>query len=338
MNLGWFIDILSVESTSGSEALLAKKLEAWLADCGAVISRVPEPAAPGDPYNLLLSWGQPQVLFCTHLDTVPPYIPPTVENLPDGDVVIRGRGSCDAKGQIFSMLTACLELAERGESGFGLLLLYGEETGSFGAKAFHQLPGAEYVVVGEPTDNKLVVASKGTKSFEVEITGKPFHSGYPQYGESAIETFVDMANKLRDIQFPVDPEMGETTYNIGKLISDNPQNILSPRLSCRIYFRTTAASDQMVVDTMMGFNSDKVHVENHGGDTPMRYTELPGFDTTTVAFGSDAPQLTNCAHKLLIGPGTILVAHTDKEFIRLSDLRKAVENYIKIFEQIKKLL
>ncbi len=335
MNLGLFFDILNTVSTSGQERLLAEKMEEWLSGSGPKITRVPEPSTADAPFNILIAWGDPQILFCTHLDTVPPYIPPKMTQLSCCDALIEGRGSCDAKGQIFSMLTACQELAERGESGFGLLLLHGEETGSYGAKEFRNLPGAKYVIVGEPTDNKMVTASKGTKAFEVEITGKPFHSGYPEHGLSAINLFVDLVNKLRATEFPVDPEMGETTWNIGKLISDNPQNILSPKLTCRIYFRTTEASDKAVVDTMLGMADEHISIKNLGGDTPMHYTVLPGFPTTTVAFGSDAPQLTNCEHKLLIGPGSILVAHTAQENIRLSQLQKAVENYISIFEILK---
>lgn len=335
MNLGLFFDILNTISTTGQEAKLAQKLEEWFAPSGATISRVPEPKADGEPYNLLFAWGEPEILFCTHLDTVPPYISPKMTNLSCCDSLIEGRGSCDAKGQIFSMYEACLELASQGETRFGLLLLHGEETGSFGAKEFRQLRGARYVVVGEPTDNKMVSASKGTKAFEVTIRGKAFHSGYPEHGVSAVALFVDLINKLRAIEFPEDPEMGDTTWNVGKLISDNPQNILSPLLTCRIYFRTTQASDDLVVKEMLGLQTPEIEIKSLGGDTPMHYTVLPGFPTTTVAFGSDAPQLTNCEHKLLIGPGSILVAHTDRECVRLSDLQKAIDNYVKIFEILK---
>ena len=244
-----YIDMLNIDSTSGRERSLADFLAERFStgvnrverfDVETMSSDVPEGCAV--PQNLLFSWGKPKVLFCTHLDTVPPYIPPTVEYLSDGTTIkaVKGRGTCDAKGQIFAMWEACKALEAKGYDGFGLLLLAGEETGSFGAKAYREMEtDAQWVIVGEPTDNCMATAAKGTKSFEVTFTGKAFHSGYPEYGRSAIEMFNDFMNALRSIRFPYDEILGETTFNIGKLTSDNPQNILSPELTCRIYFRTT---------------------------------------------------------------------------------------------------
>lgn len=232
------------------------------------------------------------------------------------------------------MIQACRRLAAEGHTDFGLLLLYGEETGSFGAKAMADVPGGEYVVVGEPTDGRMVSASKGTKSFALIIKGKAFHSGYPACGESAVEKFVDIVNRLRQEQWPVDPVLGDTTYNIGRLTSDNPQNILSPELRCRIYFRTTFASDARVVEVMESLRSHSVEIIAYGGDTPMSYLTLPGVETTTAAFGSDAPQLHRFKHKMLCGPGTILVAHTDKEFITEAEIDKATDRYVEMYHRL----
>jgi acetylornithine deacetylase len=260
------------------------------------------------------------------------------------------------------MYEACLELERRGHDGFGLLLLAGEETGSYGAKAFREVhPGAEWVIVGEPTDNCMASAAKGTKSFEITIKGEAFHSGYPQYGSSAVLFFNDFVNALRSIGFPQDPVLGDTTWNIGRLISDNPQNILSDKLTCRVYFRTTFESDQMVCNIMkniagpdarLRFGRPKVqdgsdivakevapwqkamNVVALGGDSPTRFEVIDGFPTKPVSFGSDAPQLTNCRKKILCGPGSILVAHRDDEHIALADLEKAQQNYIRIYETL----
>ena len=389
MNTELFIDMLQIDSTSGREREFADFLAERLQTPACRVERFDVPSMAGDapegvgcPQNLLFSWGEPRILFCTHLDTVPPYIPPTVSrhcevkpsrhceepegrrgNLPS---TISGRGTCDAKGQIFAMFEACLELERRGYDGFGLLLLAGEETGSFGAKAFRDAhPGAEWVVVGEPTDNYMASAAKGTKSFEVTFTGEAFHSGYPQYGRSAILMFNDFVNALRSIGFPQCEILGDTTWNIGKLSSDNPQNILSDKLTCRVYFRTTFESDEMVCNIMknmagpdarLRFGRPKVQdgsdivakevapwqkamsVVAFGGDSPTKFEVLEGFPSKPVAFGSDAPQLTNCPRKILCGPGSILVAHRDDEHIALADLEKAVQNYVNIFEEIKRTI
>ena len=349
LDLNLFMQMLGIDSTSSRERDFAGFLAGSLPTAKCSVSRY----EVGDgTENLLLSWGKPEIVFCSHLDTVPPYIPPTVWKETAGgvtqvkappealaqamesgaDLIIKGRGSCDAKGQIFAMYCACRELEKRGYDGFGLLLLAGEETGSFGAKSFRDAhPGGRYVIVGEPTDGKMVSASKGTKSFRITIKGKSFHSGYPQYGESAVEKFVDFMNRLRATEFPEDPLLGKTTWNVGKLSSDNPQNILSPQVSFRLYFRTTFMSDEAVCRTLDSWKADDVLVESFGGD----YLTLEGFETTTVSFGSDAPQLSNFSEKILCGPGSILVAHTPDEYIRLNDIRTAADNYVRMFELLR---
>ena len=231
------------------------------------------------------------------------------------------------------MYRACERLAAAGRTGFALLVLSGEETGSWGAKAFARTAfRAPLLVVGEPTDNRMVSASKGTKSFDLHFTGRAFHSGYPERGRSAVDLFVDFMDALRAAEFPTDPELGPTTWNVGLLHSDNPQNILSPELRCRIYFRTTFASDEAVVAWMRAQAGGTLALEERGGDAPARYFTLPGFPTCTAAFGSDAPHLTNFGRKIICGPGSIAVAHRDEEHLLLSDLEQAITNYISIFE------
>ena len=401
MDIRLYTQMLEIDSTSGRERGLADFLaEKFLTQKNSLSRfdvesmRADTPEGCGVPQNLFFSWGTPKVIFCSHLDTVPPYFPPHLCDSSavdmDGDqneisaasldsdipvCKITGRGTCDAKGQIFAMWEACKAMEDMGMTDFGLLLLAGEETGSFGAKAFNSVisspssvisseveisPDA-WVIVGEPTDNCMATAAKGTKSFEVTFKGKAFHSGYPEYGESAIQYFNDFMNALRSIRFPYDDTLGETTYNIGKLSSDNPQNILSPELTCRVYFRTTFESDEMVCNVMknmagpdarLRFGRPKVQdgsdivakelapwqkamtVEPFGGDSPTRYETFEGFETKPVSFGSDAPQLTNILHKVLCGPGSILVAHRPDEHINIEDIETAVHNYIKMAQRI----
>ena len=352
-----------MDSTSGKEAELADMLSVEFAAPGRKV----ELFEVGDgTKNILVSWGTPKIIFCTHLDTVPPYIAPYHE-----ESLIAGRGTCDAKGQLFAMWEACKQLEAKGCSDFGLLLLAGEETGSFGAKAFNAMafviltegltPEDIWVIVGEPTDNCMASAAKETKAFEVEFEGKAFHSGYPENGISAVELFNDFMNALRSIRFPKDELLGETTFNVGKLVSDNPQNILSEKLTCRVYFRTTFESDEMVCNVMknmagpdakLRFGRPRVQdgsdivakdvalwqkcmkVNALGGDFPTRFEVLPGFEVKPVSFGSDAPQLHCFGHKILCGPGSILVAHRPEEYITLADIETAVANYMKMYEAI----
>jgi len=350
MDFDFFRQLLEFDSTSGRE----REVAMWL------LNRLEAPDKQsfevGDgTLNLLFSWGRPKVVFCSHMDTVPPYIPPvmpsalsvtpSVQSVMPGsdrasDAVITGRGSCDAKGQVFALYTACKQLEAEGFTDFGLLLLSGEETGSWGAKAFSRTGfEAPFLIIGEPTENKMVSASKGTKSYDLKFTGEAFHSGYPQYGVSAVDLFNRFYNALKEKDFGLDPELGETTWNIGLLRSDNPQNILSPELSCRLYFRTTFVSHQAVQDWMQEMAGQAGHdvtgrldiTPNGSGDQPAHYVTLPGFPSGPVAFGSDAPHLTGFGHKIICGPGSIRHAHRADEQVLVGDLETAVEQYVRMY-------
>lgn len=349
MDLDLFMDMLSFPSTSGSERAFAGFLMERLKTPGCDV--IPHEVGDGT-LNMLLDWsgtGHPSFVFCSHMDTVPPYISPSSAKvapgdiLPDGktavqeDVIFKGRGTCDAKGQVFSMYCACLELQKQGLRDFGLLILAGEETGSFGAKSWTEnCPGGDFVLVGEPTDNSLVRASKGTKAFEVTMKGRPCHSGYPEHGRSAVQMFVDLMNMLEVVEFPEDPILGKTTWNVGKLVSDNPQNILSPSSRFRIYFRTTFATDALIHDKLLGVcpRGGNSTVVAFGGDEPMEYfSEVDGISQITASFGSDAPRLNKFSRRAICGPGSILTAHTDKEYVLLSDLEKAVRQDLLIYRK-----
>ena len=339
MDWDFFQELLNFDSTSGKEWEVAEWLVRTLPDMFPPSHR-PDVRADevGDgTINLLFTWGEPKIVFCSHLDTVPPYIAPTVIPGPTGNLEeVRGRGACDAKGQVFSMITACQKLAEEGCTNYGLLLLAGEETGSWGAKAFAKTGfKADYLVVGEPTDNCIVSASKGTKSYDLKFTGEAFHSGYPDHGVSAVDLFVAFMNELNAQDFGIDPVLGDTTWNVGLLHSDNPQNILSPELTCRLYFRTTSVSDKAVQAWMEKAQNERLAITPRGGDTPAKYWTVDALPSKWVAFGSDAPHLTNFKHKAICGPGSIAVAHRDDEFVLTADLEKAVEQYITLYKAIQ---
>ena len=321
-----FEEVLRIDSTSGRERKLAEFLLRYLE------APSKEGFEVGDgTLNVLLKWGdKPKVVFCSHLDTVPPYIEPSF-----GREAVSGRGTCDAKGQWISMYAACKELERRGREGFALLLLSGEEVGSVGARAFSGSLKAPLLVIGEPTDNIPVSAAKGTKSYDLRFVGEPFHSGYPDKGRSAVEMFMDFMIGLEiEADFPVDRVLGETTWNVGRLSSDNPKNILSPELTCQLYFRTTFASDALV-QKWMERRRPGVEVKALGGDAPCEYYVPEGFKGKPVAFGSDAPHLAGFDKKTICGPGSIFVAHRDDEQITFAEMETAIDNYIKIFESMK---
>lgn len=336
MDWGFFRELLAFSSPSGRERPLAE----WL--CGKLRAPQVRPMEVGDgTLNLLCLWSEtPQVVFCTHLDTVPPSEGQRVSPFPDQpapEAPILGRGACDAKGQIFAQYEACLRLAAAGRKDFALLLLSGEETGSHGAKAFAKTDfRAPWLIVGEPTENHLASAAKGTKAYRLSFAGKEAHSGYPQLGQSAVTAFLDFCDRLRGKDFGRDDLLGETTWNIGELHSGNPQNVLSPQLTARLYFRTTFASDTAVTAWMAGCEAafPTLAAECLGGDAPMRYDVPEGFPSAPIAFGSDAPHLVGFAHKMLCGPGSIRHAHRADEQILPRELEEAVALYVRLYDKI----
>lgn len=322
-------EIMRIDSTSGKEADLAR----YIANNFHVPGATLEIQDVGDgSINLFYKWGTPEIIFCTHLDTVPPFIPPVAES-----ARISGRGACDAKGQIITVLNVCRDLYHEGETNFGLLLVSGEETGSTGARAANNLiKGCRYVIIGEPTENKLIKAGKGIQLYDVKISGKSCHSGYPHLGDDAIDRMRLFLNSLALAEFPSDPLLGATTYNIGQLSSGNAYNVLPDLVSFKIYFRTTPATNSLIGEILREISDENTTVTKIREDKPFEYFYLEGFERGTVAFGCDGPALPGLGKCLLYGPGTIRVAHTEDEFIEIHDIEKAIIDLKAIFKTLKK--
>lgn len=324
----FLMKIMSIDSTSGQENTLADYLILNLEPEGSKLEVI---KTENGFKNLFYKWGNPQIIFCTHYDCVPPFIPPEIEGN-----VIYGRGACDAKGQIAVMFQVCENLYLSGENDFGLLLLAGEETGSYGAKAANKyIKGCKYVIIGEPTENKLVKAAKGNLLFEVEVSGKSCHSGYPEYGDDAIFKAIDFINKLRGVAFESDDELGETTFSISQLYSDNACNVVSGRVIFKVFFRTTFKTHFEVEKILKKLSGDGIRINQLYGDQPMKYFTFSEFATGVVSFGSDAPELGNLGTVLMYGPGSILNAHTDRERITVDELYKGFIDLKEIYFKLK---
>lgn len=316
--------ILNIDSTSGNENALALYFKENYHPPGAELELQ---ETNNKRLNLFYKWGQPRVIFCTHFDTVPPYIPPRFEK-----DIIYGRGSCDAKGQIAYMYEAACRLYNEGADNFGLLLLAGEEDGSHGAKRANELiRGCEFVIIGEPTNNKLIKASKGTLLAKVSFSGESCHSGYSHCGDNAIDRMLTFFDRLSRVRFLYDEVLGETTYNLGQLHSHNAHNVVSDNASVNIFFRTTHKSHDLISNILRGLADEKTEIEFSSNDRPLDFLTLPGFETGIVSYGTDAPSLTNLGERLLYGPGSILNAHTQCEHILIKDLFRAVDDIKDIY-------
>ena len=323
------IKMMEVDSTSGKEDAVLDTILSSFKPENAVID---VQDIPNGKKNLYYKWGNPRIIFCSHIDTVPPYIPPSFN-----DRRISGRGSCDAKGQIAIMSEVCLRLQKERKSNFGLLMLAGEEVGSYGAKAANKLiKGCKYVIVGEPTENKLIKAGKGNILVKFRISGKAAHSGYPEMGNDAIETFRVFLNKLRETHFEEDKILGQTTYNIGMLSSDNAHNVIPYCVNFKTFFRTTFITHNIIEEMIKAICGDNIDYERSYGDAPIAFHTVDGFETDTVSYGSDAPELHNLGKRLLYGAGSINNAHTNDEHLLISDMEKALDDLKNIYYKLEK--
>lgn len=317
----WLLRLCEVDSTSGREDALLPCLHQLLGEMGAEV--LEQPVEPGRT-NVLATWGRPRVLFSTHLDTVPPFIPPKKQ----GNTIL-GRGTCDAKGQIMAQLEAIRQLLREGITGFAWLGVVGEETDSAGAKAAvglaDLLRDCRVLINGEPTGLKLASGQRGVVHLHLSCKGKAAHSGSPELGTSATWMLLDWLQKIREQPDLQDPELGPEVWNLGMIEGGEAINTIPVKASAHLLARTLPHSTfEMRVRALRPAGAE---VEQLLSEPPDRYPMLRGFDQGPVPFSSDAPQLRALIldrSVVLAGPGSITVAHTDHELITLPDLALGV--------------
>ena len=275
--------------------------------------------------NIWATRGGGVVTLSTHLDTVPPYFAPRLEQ-----DWLAGRGSCDAKGIAASMLAAADALVESGEERFDLLFVVGEEKGSDGARLANQLPAtSKFLVNGEPTESVLASGAKGSLRVTARTHGKAAHSAYPHLGNSAITQLLTLLPKLDALKLPSDPILGDTTVNVGVIRGGVAANIIPPDAEAEMMIRLVG--DRHPVQRMIEeWASGSAELEYGSHIPPQKFHTLPGFKTAPVAYTTDIPLLSRWGTPLLFGPGSIHVAHTPDERIALKELRESVNTYVRL--------
>jgi len=272
--------------------------------------------------------GRPEIFLSTHMDTVPPFITSS-----EDDSRIYGRGACDAKGIIAAQILAAEKLRDLGVF-VGLLFLVGEERDSIGAKKANQHPvGARFMINGEPTENKLALASKGALHVELVAHGKMAHSAYPELGESAIDKLVEALHRLHAMKLPDDPEVGPCTKNVGSIQGGRAPNVISDVAKADLFYRLVGPADALRSE-IAGTVGNLVEVRFTRETPYLRLRTLDGFPTMVAAFTTDIPSLTNWGEPLLLGPGSIHVAHTTGEFVEKAQLIEAVEIYCSMAKKL----
>ena len=323
--------LVDVDSTTGSEGRVGDLLLRELQGLGLSTERMP--VEPGR-FNVLAHWPdqpRPEIVFSTHMDTVPPFMASS-----EDAHRIYGRGTCDAKGIIAAQVAAAIKLHAEGLN-VGLLFLVGEERDSLGAKVANQHPlGSKFLINGEPTENRMAVASKGALRVELTAAGKMAHSAYPELGESAIDKLIHALHRLKQMSLPSDPEIGPCTLNIGSIEGGRAPNVIADHARAQLLYRLVGPSEnlrQEIVRTV----GEMVRVEFTLEIPAVRLHTFEQFPTMVAAFTTDIPALSNWGEPILLGPGSIHVAHTEGEYVEKKQLRQAVELYCGIAKELRNI-
>ena len=320
--------LVDIESITGNEALVGDVIHAELRRLGYQANKLP---VEGNRCNVFATSPQqprPETVFSTHMDTVPPFFPSS-----EDATRIYGRGSCDAKGILAAQVAAAERLRAEGIY-VGLLFLVGEERNSLGAQmANQQSPGCKFLVNGEPTENRMATASKGTLRVNVIAEGRMAHSAYPELGESAIDKLLEALNRLRAMKLPFEEGIGPCTLNIGVIEGGRAPNVVPDKARAQLLYRLIGRTGELrrgIEQAVAGLAKVEFVLE-----IPfLRLRTLDGLPTMVAAFTTDIPALTNWGQPLLIGPGSIHVAHTEGEYIEKKELVDAIDLYRTIAKRL----
>ena len=320
--------LIDIPSVTGDELAVGQFLARHLEQLGYQVER--QEVAP-DRFNVIAkTHAPPRIVFSTHMDTVPPFM----ESSEDEDFIY-GRGSCDAKGIIAAQIFAAQRLRDEGVTDVGLLFTVDEELGSLGAQAANKHPLAascRYLINGEPTDSRLAIGTKGSVRVIITTEGRAAHSAYPEAGESAIEKLLDILHDIRACVWPEDSFFGTTTCNIGVLSGGTRPNVIADKARAELQIRLGIDIEQVkgVLEDAVGTRGVLEYSSAHN---PVRLFSVPGFDECVVRFTTDVPYLSQWGKPLLLGPGSILDAHTDDERISKRELEQAVDLYLTLCKQ-----
>jgi acetylornithine deacetylase len=311
--------LVDIDSTTGQEGDCGRWLAAYLRRRGFRVEELP---VSQNRFNVLATIDPPQVVLSTHFDCVPPFMPSREQ-----DGMLYGRGACDAKGILAAQIVALEQLRGRGVRQVGALFLVGEERGSDGAHAANAVPNTcRFLINGEPTDSRLGVATRGALRVKLTAAGRAAHSSFPESGESAIEKLLDVLVRLRSVSWPAREPLGRTHYTIGLIAGGIAPNVVPPQAEAEVMFRTVGPAADVL--SMLAPASDGIRMDVLLEVPAVTLATVPGFETAVFPFTTDIPFLNRWGTPLLLGPGSILVAHTDHEHVSVAELHSGVDCYV----------
>jgi acetylornithine deacetylase len=316
--------LIDIESITYNEGAVGAFLADFLAQCEFAVEKMSVESAARFNVYAGIQGQTPEIVLSTHMDTVPPFISSS-----EDDEFIYGRGACDAKGIIAAQIAAAERLRDFGIK-VGLLFVVGEERDSAGAKVANTQPkGSRFLINGEPTDNRLAIASKGALRAAIRAKGKMAHSAYPELGESAVHKLVEALHRILDIELPATEDVGPSTLNIGLLEGGRAPNVIADQAEAQVLVRLVGPSEE-TRKAIEGAVAGLAEVEFTLEIPFMRMRALDGLPTMVAAFTTDIPALTQWGEPLLLGPGSIHVAHTPYEKLAKHELFEAIELYTEV--------
>src|SRR5438105_4633149 len=325
--------LIDIESITDNEAAVGDFLHRHLSSIGYDSRKLPVEGERANVFAVPRSVRHPRLVLSTHMDVVPPWFASS-----EDEHNIYGRGACDAKGIIAAQIAAAERLRKEGAA-IGLLFLIGEERDSQGAKAANEMArelhggACKFLINGEPTDNRVATASKGSLRVELVARGKMAHSAYPELGESAIEKLLAALERVRKIPLPQNPEVGPCTVNIGIIEGGRAPNVIPDHARAHLLYRLVGPSDDLKekITAAAGDLAEARFIL----DIPFLKLHAPdGLPTMVAAFTTDIPALTDWGSPVLVGPGSIHVAHTEREFVAKKELQDAVDLYVTIARKL----
>jgi len=315
-------ELIDIPSVTGDEAEVGQFIARLLGQLGYDVEL--QEVMPGRVNVIATKGAPPHVVLSTHMDTVPPHIAAR-----EDEEFIHGRGACDAKGIIAAQISAAEKLRAAGCNEVGLLFTVDEEAASAGARAANahrHASSCRYLINGEPTDNHLAIGSKGSLQVIIKCSGRAAHSAYPEQGESAIEKLLDVLADVRKLSWHSNEVFGATTCNFGVIAGGTRPNVVPAEAQAALQIRlaTSAESVQHLLEDAVAGRASLKYAAAHD---PQRMLAVEGFEQTIVRFTTDIPYLSNWGAPLLIGPGSILNAHSAHERVAKKDLLRAVKVY-----------
>jgi succinyl-diaminopimelate desuccinylase len=361
------------ENPGGTEDAAAEVASRILSSFGATPTTIRSEAGRPSVIASLGSGARPKLVWNGHLDVVPAGSPQTWKHGPwagdieDGRLV--GRGSVDMKGGIAAALAAAAAIVRTYTQLAGTLdfhLVADEElAGNHGTKVLRDkgLLDQDLCIVGEPTELQLALAERGGAWITVTARGRAAHGSQPHRGVNAITTMsrflLRLPEVLPDISHPL---VGGPTVNASLISGGSAPNVVPDLCEADIDRRVIPGeTDPDVVLKPFEELAERLRAEHPESDIQVKVREW-----TDAAEASDGGGLVATAEQavleetgrrpsqegfsgitdgrfyindaniptIILGPGSMTVAHTANESVAVEELVAAARIYARIFVRL----